>query len=439
MKTTREKVDNMQEMMDSREEEMEKVFSLKQQDLDEQLRRLTDQKEKLRLLDEKEKKEREEFFEIRMREIDEREKEIDKRERDVRQMKTERQHAEFVSNINRLAPQNIYNRQETKEYKVNNSPLPPKLSTFDGKTEWKPYSIQFNHMAHKYSWNEKEKLDKLTECLRDKALKIFSSRPDYVQKNFELLCQKLKDRFDKKDQPHIIRRQLHDIKQMSDETVEEFAERIEELSVEAYPKAPEYFRNTITIDSFLRGCTEKRPALVTLDKDQKILNEAVQHMKSAISNQKLIMGIPSTKEVKRVTFDENDDTQIEPPEEIDVRFTNKTSLQKLSLETRISNLEKDNKETKRMLREILERLRSNDEERESRSRFRQASRSPTRANRSPTRSNSNERESECYRCGELGHFARNCLQNTRSRSPSPNRSFTLSPKKSTLNSQELRK
>lgn len=77
-------------------------------------------------------------------------------------------------------------------------------------------------------WNEREKLDKLIECLREKALKFFSSRPKNVQNDFKPLCQKFKERFDKNEQPYIMRRQLQETKQEVNETLEEFAERIEE-------------------------------------------------------------------------------------------------------------------------------------------------------------------------------------------------------------------
>lgn len=160
-----------------------------------------------------------------------------------------------------------------------------------------------------------------------------------------MLCQKFKVRFDRKDQPNIIRRQLQEIQQKADETLEEFAERIEDLSTEAYPDSPEFFRSTITIDAFLRGCLEKRAALVTLDKDPKTLDEAVQHMKSAVTNQKLIMG--TKKDVRRMTFEEKDD--IYNTEDVN-RLVNKV-LPKTSpsLETRILTLENDNKETKKII------------------------------------------------------------------------------------------
>lgn len=74
-----------------------------------------------------------------------------------------------------------------------------------------------------------------------------------------------KEKFDKKNQPHIIRRQLKEIQQNTDKTMEVFAEKIEELSTEAYPNTPDFLRNTISIDAFLTGCTGKGVALVTLD------------------------------------------------------------------------------------------------------------------------------------------------------------------------------
>lgn len=183
-------------------------------------------------------------------------------------------------------------------------------------------------------------------------------------------------RLNKSDR-HIIRHQLQEIKQKTHETLEEFAEKIEEIFTEAYPySCPEFFRSTITIDAFLRGCMEKKAAIVTLDKDPKTLDEAVQHMNTAIINQKLIMG--PKKDVRKVTFDDKD--------------------------------------------EILS---STDNKR--------------------SRSISFKRESECFKCGEIGNFARHCSKQyhtfSRSRSPSQSRSPPQSPSKSQgdLNSHELRK
>ncbi|CAG2207198.1 unnamed protein product [Mytilus edulis] len=50
--------------------------------------------------------------------------------------------------------------------------LSPKMSTYDGRSDWRPYLVQFNHIANRYNWTNQNRLDKLIECLRDRALKF---------------------------------------------------------------------------------------------------------------------------------------------------------------------------------------------------------------------------------------------------------------------------
>lgn len=40
-------------------------------------------------------------------------------------------------------------------------------------------------------------------------------------------------------------------------------ERIEDLATKGYEGIPEYFKKTVTIDAFPRGCNEKRAPLAT--------------------------------------------------------------------------------------------------------------------------------------------------------------------------------
>nr|XP_011442825.2 uncharacterized protein LOC105339112 [Crassostrea gigas] len=225
--------------------------------------------------------------------------------------------------VDKLAPHGVYWKSSTNptgcaDTLQSKGPSPPKMSTFDGKNDWKPFFTQFNHISSRYKWSEEQKLDKLIECLRDKALKYFSSRPISDQKSLKKLSVKLDERFGKKDLPHIIRRQLQDVKQGSEETVEEFADKVLEMTTDGYPDTPEDCRQTVGIDAFLRGCYNKQAALIAMDKNPLTLDMATQYMKTAVTNQKLILDVRKS-ETRRVKFESSESESLSDmfiPEEL---------------------------------------------------------------------------------------------------------------------------
>ena len=77
-------------------------------------------------------------------------------------------------------------------------PTPPKMGTFTGKDEWRPYFLQFCHIANDYEWSDQDRLDKLIECIRDRALRYFRTIPKCVQDNYKLTCKTKKEGLDGK-------------------------------------------------------------------------------------------------------------------------------------------------------------------------------------------------------------------------------------------------
>jgi hypothetical protein len=104
--------------------------------------------------------------------------------------------------------------------------MPPKMSTYDGKNDWCPYYVQSNQIADRHSWTNQQRLDKLIECSRSKT----------VQLDYQSICKKMDERFGKKDLPNIIRRQLQDLRQFPEESLE-----AHELSTDGYPGTPDSF------------------------------------------------------------------------------------------------------------------------------------------------------------------------------------------------------
>ncbi|CAG2201941.1 CAST [Mytilus edulis] len=310
----------------------------------------------------------------------------------------------------------VTKNQTTEDRYVKSSiegPLTPKMSTFDGKADWRPYFAQFCHIAKRCKWSEQQKLDNLIVCLRDKALKFYSSRPVEIKDNFQVLCKKMNDRFGRKDLPHILRRQLQEAKQGSDESLEEFADKVQELATDGYPESPDYFIQIVAVDAFLKGCAEKQAALVAMDKNPSSLDEATQYMKSAITNQRLIMGSRKTTDIKRVTFE--DPAELKDSDAV-IRaiYREKPQLESSKMDIRVKKNEDDIQEMKKSLSQILNILKGKDERSRSPIAFRKSSPAP-----SPDRKRLEN--STCFACGNLGHFAASCPKRNfdRSRSPSP--------------------
>lgn len=195
-----------------------------------------------------------------------------------------------------------------------------KMPTFNGKDDWRPYFLQFSIIADQYGWSNEERLYNLIQCLRDKALTYFGRQSKSVHADYSILCQKFNDRFGRREAPHILRKQLQSLTQEFDETIEDFADRAEEIAAEGYPDIPEKYVGTLATDAFLRGCKDKQSALVAMDRNPETLVQAVEFLRTAMANRKIIMGgrrlVPV---IRRVAINKGTTTDQKNEEELNTR------------------------------------------------------------------------------------------------------------------------
>ena len=275
-----------------------------------------------------------------------------------------------------------------------------KMTTFDGKADWRAFRLQFEEMAIMYSWVQEVKLRKLIECLRDKALIFYSGQRESVRKDYIQLRDRLERHFGRKDPPATVRRMLQGLRQLVDQSLEDFADKVYSLAQDGFPDAGEETIEIVAVEAFLRGCTDKAAALTAMNHNPTSLYAALDHVIAAIHNHRLL-GAKHTSEIRRVSFgDEQDDfSKIRS-----IQHEEKEPNTKMMSE--VTQLKKDMVELSQNVAEILKTLRT-------------SAVSPSQNRGRSFSPSSSTRTFRCYNCNEQGHVMRECPSPSRNRSPSP--------------------
>ena len=141
-------------------------------------------------------------------------------------------------------------------------PAPPKMSTFDGEGKtWRAFKIQFREYSRIYQWSTQTRLDRLMASLRGKALLFIGKKDRSERRDYKRLMKSLERRYGLEELPSNNRKQLLVASQESNESLEDFAERVYTLTTDGYPEAGKELLVTLATNYFLKGHRDKYAAL----------------------------------------------------------------------------------------------------------------------------------------------------------------------------------
>ncbi|KAG8239888.1 hypothetical protein J437_LFUL018737 [Ladona fulva] len=146
---------------------------------------------------------------------------------------------------------------------------------FDGKTPFARYLSAFENVAEGYSWTEEEKPSALKDSLRDDAIDIIQNLTTDERKDYNLLVQRLEERYGNRHLEQVYRIELKHRTQRSNESLQEFECAIVRLIGLSYPTRPAEYLEDMAKDVFIDGLKDTETATTVRMARPKTLSDAL--------------------------------------------------------------------------------------------------------------------------------------------------------------------
>ena len=139
-------------------------------------------------------------------------------------------------------------------------------------------------MVQKYQWDDETKLAKLVEALEDKVLTFFSSLGEDVCTNYALVRKKMNTRFEPREPPNTVHKQLQALHQDIDESMEEWAEHCQCFAYDAWGDINVEVAELAAVETFCTGALDSEVVLPVLEKDPSTLDDSLEMLKRSVHN-----------------------------------------------------------------------------------------------------------------------------------------------------------
>ena len=270
-----------------------------------------------------------------------------------------------------------------------------RLPTYDGKGDWRSFWIKFSLLADKYGWDEQTELSQLVSCLQDDAMFFVSRLATHIRTHLGSLKDALERRFGDHVLPETHRVALQNVKKTAQESLQEYAARVQTLVSRAYPglEGTEIF-TSITIEYLVNGLQDPNLVYDVMTKRPK----SIQQTLDMIAWHECCRGTARKRNIRKIAEEDNNNNNNNNARN-DIR---RTSGQRYVTEERLQHFGRDLKES--LVHSVKEAVKNQVQSlMEGQSGSQQMARTQQRRWR-----NLEGDQAKCFNCKKPGHFIRDC-------------------------------
>ena len=153
-----------------------------------------------------------------------------------------------------------------------------RVPCYNGKEPWSAYQMQFELISEHNNWTASVKAIELLTALKDDTMVYASFLPSDVKSSFLSLGAAIASIFGDHGYPETYRQELHTLKKLSRETIQEYASIVEMLVRNFFPTIDTATHGTLSVKYMLSGLPDQSISLELLTKRISSMTEAIRQV-----------------------------------------------------------------------------------------------------------------------------------------------------------------